>query len=368
MQFNDLIPSKYKNLRLLVRKESFTYGLQKQENLSPNLVNVRTLTNLTQVPEKITLDVVFTGATANFDSQRLLKIASEKTAGRLIVPTFGLLDKMAIAEPPVLNTDMTKIGVITTSITFLKVIDDAPVSNLFAKLEEGLQALNDALYALNEALYIFTEIQDAINSVQAGINGALNGLNSGILAVTSLQNAFKLNDFLKGVQSKLSAIERNLLKGAILDISKSSVKSSSNPILQAKRKSLSVALTTTKLAIATVYLEKISNTSQYTSQEEITEELNFLTSLTNDLITEDILTKEITDLIKINTEFVINILNDTFELLPEIYTINVTNESSLLIAYRTTGNIDNAKIIEDLNPQLENICNITGEVKCLRLL
>jgi len=368
MLFDDLVPAKFKNVRLLVRKESLTYGLLKQENLSPTLSNIRSFTNLIKIPEKITLDIVFTGVTASFDAQRFLQLANEQNSGRLIIPTFGLFDSMQIVDPPVLNTDMTKVGVINTTVTFAKVVNENKTINLFAKLEAGLQILRKAVYAINDAFYIFTNVQGAIVSIQSGINNALNGVNAGSIAIKDLSNAFSLNSFLESVQLKLQSTEKALVKDIYLDIKAVPIKTNINQLINKQAQSLYISLITFQLIIGIAYMEQASNIDSYNSQEDIKKELTFLTFLSNDLITQNFLSNEVLNLIKQSLEFLTNLLNDTFDNLPEVYTIKVQNESSLLIAYRTTGDIDNVNLIERINPQINNIADITGLVTCLKFL
>jgi prophage DNA circulation protein len=315
------------------------------------------------MPTEITLEIQFQGISANYDARRFQALAAEKTSGNLQIPTFGVYKNMVFKDVFSINTDLKKIGVITATVILIEVTDAVAKPNWLAQLDNALNILDALIQNFLDATYFLTEIVNAVDSVKASINKSLTALSLPLIAINDLQNSLKLGEFLKTLDGKLSLLSSNFKKIFINDFNKKKLASTNN-WQNNQYKPLNI-LNSTMYLKASVNLIKDLPNQKFISRENLDSEIDFLINLETEIITDNDLPQDIINEYLTINNLCISVLLELKENLPQVYTINVNNESSLLLAYRTSGNIENVDKIEEIN-NFKDLTDISGEVKCLK--
>ena len=121
-----------------------------------------------------------------------------------------------------------------------------------------------------------------------------------------------------------------------------------NPIEKEQTQPINVLITYNKVIQFLAYLDNLKE-KEFSNQNEIIENVNNIYTYQNNVIFESNLPIEITNTLELYINNIIEFLSNKLQDLPSVYTLNVKNESSLLLSYRLYENIDNADILEKIN-------------------
>jgi len=365
MLYKDLLPAKYKNQIFYVKKESITGGVINQYSSTPNLTKNRKVVNLVNLPAEISLEIFFTGALASYSARKFLKLGEELTSGNLQIPTFGLFKNMILKEPVSINTDLKTVGMITCSVSFVENLDAEAKKNFLDILDEITQELNNLLDQWLDLFYFLSNLTEILYTVQANINRVSTAFGSPFLQAEDLANSSTMKQFFSTKRTFYEKADTSTINESLKE-KQDKLLTSSNPVKMLQLSPINVLITYNKIVQVLGYLDNLKITD-FTNQDEITKNISSIYEYQNIILYEDNLPIEIKNTLTLYINNFINFLNDKIEELPSIYSINVKNESSLLISYRLYNDIDKVADVEELN-NFEDLDDITGRVKCLKYL
>ena len=365
MKYQDLLPARYKNLNFFVLKESITSGLNKQYTTTPNLIKNRKTINLANLPTEITLDIVLQGSTASYSARKLLTLAESKTSGTLQIPTFGVFKNMVFRDSLSFSTDLKRVGVITSTITFIENLDVDNEKNLLSKLDDLSLKLQELTDKLIDSVYFLSNLTEKLNTTKANINRGFTALNTPLLLVKDLSSALALKTFFKQQQQNLTNLETNLLEVLLLQ-PKEKLTFSTNTIEQKQQEPINLIITYNKLTELLSYVDNLKQ-KEFISQQEVVEKINYVYEFSNNVSYETNLTTDIKETLDVYVSIFVDFLFELNEELPELQEVEVLNESSISIAYRTQLDLNSVRLIEKLN-NFQDLDNISGKIKCLKLL
>ena len=365
MLYKDLLPAKYKNQVFYVKKEAITGGIINQYSSTPNLTKNRKVVNLVNLPTEVSLEIFFTGALASYSARKFLKLGEELTGGNLQIPTFGLFKNMVLKEPVVINTDLKSVGMITCSVSFVENLDAEAKKNFLDILDEITQELNNLLDQWLDLFYFLSNLTEILYTVQANINRVSTAFGSPFLQAEDLANSPALKQFFSKKRDFYKTADTSIISES-LNEKQDNLLISSNPIKMVQLNPINVLITHNKIMQVLGYLDNLKITD-FANQDEIIKNISNIYKYQDIILYEDNLPIDIKNTLTLYINNFIDFLNSKIEELPSIYSINVKNESSLLLSYRLYNNIDKVADIEQLN-NFEDLDDVTGKVKCLKYL
>ena len=363
MIYRDLLPAKFKNVNFYVKKEAITSGILNQYSSTPNLTRNRKVVSLVNLPTEISVDIFFMGQLASYNARKFLKLGSEITSGVLQIPTFGLFKNMILKEAPTITTDLKMVGMITCSVSFVENLDVATQKNFLQVLDDLTQQLNDLLDKWVDLFYFLSNLTERLNTIKGNINRVFTAIKAPLLQLKDLANSFKLKEFYKSKQVFYKDLDTEVASES-LKTPQEQLLLATNDIEKTQIEPINILITYNKIIQFLGYLDNLKE-KEFNNQNEVIDNINNIYDYQDNILYESNLPVEIQNILILYINNFIDFLNNKIQELPSVYTLDVKNESSLLLAYRLYNNIDKAIDLEKLN-NFKDLDDITGEIKCLK--
>lgn len=363
MIYKDLLPAKYKNVNFFVNKEAITSGILNQYSSTPNLTRNRKVINLVSLPTEISLDIFFMGQLASYNARKFLKLSEELTSGTLQIPTFGLFKNMVLKEAPTMTTDLKKVGVVTCSVSFVENLDVESKKNILDTLDDINQQLNNLLDKWVDTFYFLSNLTEVVYTTKANINKTFTAIKSPLLQLEDLSNSLKLKEFYNDRRKEIENLS-NDVASEMLSGKQINQLPYYNAVEMIQIQPINILITYNKIIQLLGFFDNLKNIN-FNNQNDVVEKTNKIYAYQDNVLYESNLPIDIQELLVLYINNFIEFLNSKILDLPSVYTLEVKNESSLLIAYRLYNDIDKVKDIELLN-NFTDLDDITGSVKCLK--
>ena len=176
--FQPTIQCKYKNVSILISKESITSLGQKRIVHDYPGSGQRYLEAMGQVPKEFEVDIVFSGITYQDDFNSFQAILQDPNPGTLVMPTFGVINNVAAFPSSAVHNYSDYLCIVMT-VKFSETIQQPNPTSIPATPEDtfnaGNMAWNNIISNMTGGLITPSTINNAL-TLQRDIVGVVNNI------------------------------------------------------------------------------------------------------------------------------------------------------------------------------------------------